>query len=102
MLPAPPLLPERSGRAVALAGGAFLDHMGLELAADLLGAGAAHADEADAAAGQPLDRGHGDFLGPAAGHHRAFLHAEVDDAAHRFWLGGSSLHGRSAQWPPSG
>src|SRR5260221_7524834 len=95
------VLTERSRRAVALAGRTFLDHMGLELAADLVGAGAAHADEADAAAGQPLDRGHADFLGAAAVHHRAFLHAEVDDAAHRFWLDGSSLHARSSKWSPS-
>src|SRR5206468_12885545 len=90
LLQAPRTLPEWGRRPVPLAGRAFFDDVGLELAADLVGTGAAHADQADAAAGQPLDGGHADFFSAAAQHDRAFLQAQKDDPAHRRWLDGSS------------
>src|SRR6478609_4752778 len=63
----------------------------LELAADALGSLAARADQADAAARQRLDCRHANLLAHAADHHHAFVETEVDDAAHRRWLDGSSL-----------
>src|SRR5690242_21142596 len=47
--------------------GGFVDHVPFELARHPHGAVAAHADEADAAPGQVLDRRNADFLGEAVG-----------------------------------
>jgi len=56
----------------------------LELARHHAGAFAAHADEADSAAGQALDRGDADLFGEAAGDDLALVEADEEDAANDF------------------
>jgi hypothetical protein len=58
------------------------DHITFELMAYSGGAFATRADEAHAAAGQPLDRGHADVLRQASDDDHAFIEVEVHNAAH--------------------
>src|SRR5690348_5416234 len=77
-------LPERCRGPVPFPSGGFVDHVPFELARHPHGAVAAHADEADAAPGQMLDRRNADLLGEAVGDDLAFVEAKKQDTAHLF------------------
>src|SRR5437764_8412899 len=93
--------PERLDGPVPLALDLAVDHVGLELLADLGGALAAHAHQPDAAGGKALDRRHSDLLGHAADHDDALIEVQVDDPAHSHWPDGSSLRACSSKWSAS-
>ncbi len=68
-----------------------IDQVALELAAEERCTMTARADKTDAAGRQALDRRNANLLGHASDDDHAFLKAQVEDAAHRRWLDGSSL-----------